>query len=776
MGTDPSTSRSATIPLLCAALVGALLVSATGLLGTGEADAATVDDPLPDPVVVLDDFEDGQLPRTTDPDGNLIGVFEFAGDGYAYSYVGAGAPPWTPSPGGGESLVFGSNTNSFAGLVRIFTGGDPLDWAPVDASTSAGFSLRFFGTGSGTSMFIDLLDNRSPGSTTDDAGRWTVSFVDDTAGWRTLAWEWDEFASKNIGNGAPDDGLTLEEINGWGIGTLGTGGVERQFAIDDVALFGERPLTVAFDPPVTRVVEGETAAPRVRLSRVADRDITIDWATSPSTDRTATEDLVATPGRDYVPSSGTVVIPAGERDAFLSIPTLQDDTWEVDESFQVILTDTDGLPRGPATRGVVSITDDDPRDPRLIENGQQPGLLEADRRAEVRVIEVAPGSALARPGQIHTEDVVEGRGPKSIGRTFAEGRDLSDSSGVTFWYRGTGSNGRVDIEIADNSAPDPGPDGWVLQWADEFDGPAGSLPDPDKWTFETGGWGWGNQELQYYAEGPEHASLDGQGNLVIRTAEVEDPEAADLPCWYGPCTHTSARLVTEGNAEFRYGRIEARVKAPAGTGIWPAFWSLGNDFRDIGWPQTGEIDFYEFVGREPFDVFATIHGPGYSGGDSFGNTITLDEPVPDRFHTITTDWQPGLIEWYLDGVKFHEAVPEDVAPNGWPFDKPYTLLLNTALGGNFGGPLGADLELPGEYLVDYVRVYGPPDTAERFTASFRDTRDWQRITVPWSDFRRAKQQPAGAPNDGLTLTDVQGWSISAPGRKAFHLDELRLAD
>lgn len=270
--------------------------------------------------------------------------------------------------------------------------------------------------------------------------------------------------------------------------------------------------------------------------------------------------------------------------------------------------------------------------------------------------------------------------------------------------------------------------------------------------------------------------MDGDGNLVIRTAEVEDPEAADLPCWYGPCEYTSARLVTEGNAEFRYGRIEARVKAPAGTGIWPAFWSLGNDFRDVGWPTTGEIDFYEFVGREPFDVFATIHGPGYSGGESFGDTIMLDEPVPDAFHTITTEWQPGLIEWYLDGVKFHEATPEDVAPDGWPFDKPYTLLLNTALGGNFGGALGEDLELPAEYLIDHVRVYGAPDTAERFTASFQDTSGWQQITLPWSAFRRDGRQPAGAPRDGLTLTEVNGWSLRTPGRTPFYLDEVRLID
>lgn len=720
--------------------------------------------PIPEPIVVLDDFTESL------PEGQPI---QFAGDGYAYAALETPTPP-APAPAGGQAIALGADTASFGGFVRQFVDTQGA-WQPVDASATEGFSVWFLGTGTGTSMFVDVLDNRATDTGNDDtAGRWTVGFVDDVQGWRQLSWTWDEFAFKFVGNGAPDDGLGLEEINGWGIGTLGTGGEEKKVFVDNASLYGERPLKVDFVPPITTVTEGDSAEVTLRLSRTADRDVTLEWSTSDSTDRTASEDIVAQPGRDYDETSGTVVIPAGERVATLSIPTLNDDSFEVDESFQVVITDTDGLPNGPSTRGVVSILDDDARDPELIDDGDEPGLLRTERRTDVRTREIGPDDRLARPGQVYPEDVIVAKGRGTVGRELAGGEDWSDSDGISFWHKGSGKRGKASVTILDQGAPDAGPDEWELVWSDEFKGRKGKRPHSDNWSYETGGWGWGNQELQYYDKGKKSASLDGRGNLRITTREVRKPEREDLPCWYGPCTYTSARLVTEGKQEFQYGRIEARVKAPSGAGIWPAFWSLGNDFRDVGWPTTGEIDFYEFVGREANDVFGTIHGPGYAGGDSFGDTITLDEPIPERFHTITIDWQPELIEWYLDGVKFHQATPADVAPNAWPFDKPYTLLLNTALGGNFGGPLGPDLELPGDYLIDYVRVYQAPDTAERWTADFRDGRGWSLVTIPWAAFDRSSKQPAGAPDDGLQLDSVEGWSFDIRNNKRLLIDDLRL--
>lgn len=189
---------------------------------------------------------------------------------------------------------------------------------------------------------------------------------------------------------------------------------------------------------------------------------------------------------------------------------------------------------------------------------------------------------------------------------------------------------------------------WELRWSDEFDAAAGTPADPRYWTYETGGWGWGNDELQYYTDSTDNAAHDGEGNMVITTRAVEDPAAAGLECWYGDCEYTSARLVTEDKLEVKHGRIEARAQMPDGeAGIWPAIWSLGNDFREVGWPRTGEIDIMEFVGKLPEEIFGTIHGPGYSGGQPYGNTYDFGENLGGQWLTFSVEWEEGEIRWYV---------------------------------------------------------------------------------------------------------------------------------
>ncbi len=145
----------------------------------------------------------------------------------------------------------------------------------------------------------------------------------------------------------------------------------------------------------------------------------------------------------------------------------------------------------------------------------------------------------------------------------------------------------------------------------------------------------------------------------------------------------------------------------------------------------------------------------------------------DEYHTFTVEWEPNLITWYVDGIQYHQATPADVAPNPWVFEKPFFLLLNLAVGGNFGGPVGEDTTFPQEYAIDYVRVYQGPDSAERFEAQFiDDSTDWKLVSVPVGDFVRSDEQPAGAPNDGLNLDEVWGVGFDLPGGSAPYLFDL----
>ncbi len=247
------------------------------------------------------------------------------------------------------------------------------------------------------------------------------------------------------------------------------------------------------------------------------------------------------------------------------------------------------------------------------------------------------------------------------------------------------------------------PPGMVLVWADEFDAPEGTPPDPTRWGHDLGdgGSGWGNQELEWYTDSTDNAAHDGQGNLVITAREA----VSGLACWYGPCEYTSARLLTRGLFEATHGRVEARLRVPSGAGLWPAFWMLGSDIDAVGWPQSGEIDIMENVGRQPRLLYGTLHGPGYSGSQGFGGTLLMDEPLADDFHVFAVDWEPGRIAWTVDGVQYHEATPADVAPSQWVFEHPFFLLLNLAVGGQFGQGVSTTTEFPARYLIDYVRVY-----------------------------------------------------------------------
>jgi len=252
--------------------------------------------------------------------------------------------------------------------------------------------------------------------------------------------------------------------------------------------------------------------------------------------------------------------------------------------------------------------------------------------------------------------------------------------------------------------PPAPPPTWTLSWSDEFDGPAGAAVDGTKWVAETGGQGWGNQEKEYYTAGTANAALDGGGRLVI-TARAE-PANSPYTCWYGTCRYTSARLLTKSRFEPTYGRFEARIRIPRGQGLWPAFWMLGADIDQVGWPRCGEIDVMENIGREPFMVHGTMHGPGYSGGNGIGGSFSSSESFADDFHVYVVEWTAGELRWLVDEKEYKRATPTNL-PSGaaWVFDHPFFLLLNVAVGGAWPGDPDATTVFPQQMLVDYVRVY-----------------------------------------------------------------------
>jgi beta-glucanase (GH16 family) len=231
-----------------------------------------------------------------------------------------------------------------------------------------------------------------------------------------------------------------------------------------------------------------------------------------------------------------------------------------------------------------------------------------------------------------------------------------------------------------------------LLWSDEFDEPAGSPPDPSSWTFELGAGGWGNGELQRYTDEVANAAQDGLGSLVVT--------ARSLPSG----GFTSARIISKGSVELRYGRIETRVRVPAGAGLWAAIWALGADIDSVAWPDCGEIDIVEQLGREPHRVFGTIHGPGFAGANGFSGASELRWPVSDGFHVFAVEWRRQLIEWSVDDHAYHSATPADV-PGPWVFDHPFYLLINLAVGGDLGGPVADETRFPASLLVDYIRLY-----------------------------------------------------------------------
>lgn len=225
-----------------------------------------------------------------------------------------------------------------------------------------------------------------------------------------------------------------------------------------------------------------------------------------------------------------------------------------------------------------------------------------------------------------------------------------------------------------------------LIWSEEFD--VDGAPNTAKWGYDIGAGGWGNNELQYYTSRPENAVVL---NGVLKITAIKET--------YSGSSYTSARLLSKDKFSFKYGKIEVRAKLPAGGGTWPAIWMLGNNIGSVGWPACGEIDIMEHVGNTPGKVYGTLHHPGHSGANGDGATINIPD-VSTAFHNYILEWSATSIKFYVDTQLFYTFANS----SSLPFNQNFFVILNMAMGGNFGGAVSPSFT-SATLEIDYVRVY-----------------------------------------------------------------------
>lgn len=233
---------------------------------------------------------------------------------------------------------------------------------------------------------------------------------------------------------------------------------------------------------------------------------------------------------------------------------------------------------------------------------------------------------------------------------------------------------------------------WKLVWSDEFDGAA---LDTTKWSFDVGSdFGTGQQDFD--TARPENVSV--AGGVLALTARREAYQGA---------SYTSGRIESRAFAQ-TYGRFEARMQLPKGQGMWPAFWLLGKNFAEVGWPGCGEIDVVECRGADPTTIAGSLHGPG-NANYTKGFTLHGGASFNDDFHVFAVEWEPGTIRWYVDDA-LYQTISADALPRSqaWVFDHPFFVILDLAVGGQYGGPIDDATPLPQSLKIDYVRVYAKP--------------------------------------------------------------------
>ncbi len=769
-------------------------------LGTTNAAVLTIldDDAAPDTKIV-DDYS-GSVAPLYNPFGTAIGFAtwgsERSPDNVLLSTVSVpdSDPLAIPGQSGSKSLLkMDYNILSWGGFTHALENGN--DWVSQDWSRYDGVSFWLYGNNTGGIIQTEIFDNQSLGSTGDSAERYYYRLTDDYTGWKFFRIPFSSFQRRTDyqPGGAPNDGLNLTQVSGYAFGLPSGTGAKTAY-LSDYSLYGDlasHALQVRVESSAYAygANEGQIITAKVSLNEAAASTVTVDYAIT---------DVTSVAGTNYDASNatGSLSFSPGETSKTIAIQTINDGKIKATLTARLTLSNPTNANLGWKTWATLGIININTLDPSMIDDFESglpvPARLFSTPADSIPFSweEILSSSPNAVPGQYPSNYVLSGSYPasSSFTRMLDVSRDLTAYNALKFWYKGSNSGQTVKVKLLDGQA-EANPVDWTLAWSDEFGGTAGVAPNASNWNYDIGGQGWGNNEWEYYTNSTDNAALDGTGNLVI-TAKPEDTGTTELECAYGPgtgtpqpCAYTSARLLTKNKIDFTYGRVEARIQIPYGQGIWPAFWMLGSDIATNPWPGSGEIDIMENIGKasEQSNLYGTIHGPGYSGGSGIGsgayNTgVTLHE----AFHTYAVEWEPTEIRWYFDGTEYFHATPADVpAGQEWVFDKPFFLIMNVAVGGNWPGFPDGTTTFPQQMTVDYVRVYQGPDVAQRFEASFvDDSTDWKLVTLPFSNFVSSTIQPVDALNNPHpVLTNVRGYGFEfPPSAGTFKLDDVRGAE
>jgi len=452
----------------------------------------------------------------------------------------------------------------------------------------------------------------------------------------------------------------------------------------------------------------------VTLSAASGELVSMKWSTSDGT---------AKAGQDYIAKTDTVLVfQPGETTKNIVVKIVNDKIFEPDETFYVTLADAKNAAL-LKYRATVTITNDDPFLPVVnatpvtkVTEGNEvqviakiPVILSAASTQEVS-LKWSTMDGTAKAG----EDYVAKSGATLV---FAPGEtqkfievpiisdlvfEFNDSLTVTVNQVTNAASGNLHAKIIimndDTYTPEIAADGPItpdsypgmqLVWSDEFNG---NSINADNWSFESGGGGWGNNELETYTNAPENAFVNN-GKLNIVATKKND-------------NYYSARMITRDKKEFTYGRIDIRAKLPAGQGIWPALWMLGGNISQVNWPTCGEIDIMENLGQDVTKVYGTVHyddGGHKDKGDSY--ILPNNQGFNDEFHVFTILWQENSIIWYVDYQKYFEATSLSIKFSA--FDLPQFFIFNVAVGGNWPGNPNATTAFPQTMQVDYVRVFQP---------------------------------------------------------------------